>query len=170
MKQYDSIPPNRGNSPTYCRPLVYLVGTKSSRAASIVLALVALADITLFALTLPAIFFTTSHQYIETYSWFQLGASDVAFTLFVDGISAPIVLVTIVLVLAAAIYSPRYYGSLHETDGGYYALLTLLMGGVVGVLMTSNLLFFYFNWEFMLIPAYFIINRLGGKNSQKADL
>lgn len=160
--------------PLVAVPLVYVVGTKSSRAASIFLALIVAADLALFALTVPMIlsgaYSIPAEKYIypESYVWFPLFGQDIQFTLFVDGISAPIVMVTLVLVFAAAIYSPRYFGPTRPTDGGYYALLTLLTGGLVGVFITSNLLFFYFNWEFMLIPAYFIIARLGGKNSKKA--
>jgi NADH-quinone oxidoreductase subunit M len=49
----------------------------------------------------------------------------------------------------------------------YYALLSLLFVGLVGVFITSNLLFFYFCWELMLVPAYFIIGGWGYKDSYK---
>jgi NADH-quinone oxidoreductase subunit M len=51
----------------------------------------------------------------------------------------------------------------------YYALLSLLFVGLVGVFITSNLLFFYFCWELMLVPAYFIIGGWGYRDSYKAS-
>jgi NADH-quinone oxidoreductase subunit M len=49
----------------------------------------------------------------------------------------------------------------------YYALLCMLSVGLVGVFITSNLLLFYFCWELMLVPAYFIIGEWGYRDSYK---
>ena len=40
--------------------------------------------------------------------------------------------------------------------------------GLVGVFITSNLMLFYFCWELMLIPAYFIVGNWGYRDSYKA--
>ena len=50
----------------------------------------------------------------------------------------------------------------------YYSLLSLLSVGLVGVFITSNFLLFYFCWELMLVPAYFIIGGWGYRDSYKA--
>jgi NADH-quinone oxidoreductase subunit M len=50
----------------------------------------------------------------------------------------------------------------------YYALLSLLSIGLVGVFITSNLLLFYFCWELMLVPAYFIIGGWGYREPYRA--
>jgi NADH-quinone oxidoreductase subunit M len=50
----------------------------------------------------------------------------------------------------------------------YYALLSLLSVGLVGVFITSNLLLFYFCWELMLVPAYFIVGGWGYRESYRA--
>jgi NADH-quinone oxidoreductase subunit M len=52
----------------------------------------------------------------------------------------------------------------------YYALLSMLTVGLVGVFITSNLILFYFCWELMLIPAFFIIGEWGYKDSYKQAL
>ncbi len=49
----------------------------------------------------------------------------------------------------------------------YYALLCMLSVGLVGVFLTSNLILFYFCWELMLVPAYFIVGEWGYKDSYK---
>jgi NADH-quinone oxidoreductase subunit M len=44
----------------------------------------------------------------------------------------------------------------------------LLSIGLVGVFITSNLLLFYFCWELMLVPSYFIIGGWGYKEPYRA--
>ena len=97
---------------------------------------------------------------MESYIWIP-SFNNTSFTLFVDGISVSIVIITLVLAIAASLFSPRYFGEKHEKDAGFYTLLTILTAGLVGVFITTNFLFFYFNWELMLIPAYFIIGGWG---------
>ena len=43
----------------------------------------------------------------------------------------------------------------------------MLSVGLVGVFLTSNLILFYFCWELMLVPAYFIVGEWGYKDSYK---
>jgi NADH-quinone oxidoreductase subunit M len=50
----------------------------------------------------------------------------------------------------------------------YYALLCMLSVGSVGVFLTSNLILFYFCWELMLIPAYFIVGEWGSNGSYRS--
>jgi proton-translocating NADH-quinone oxidoreductase chain M len=87
-----------------------------------------------------------------------------AFNLFVDGISLSLAIATIILVAASTLYSINYMeekSSLPE----YYALMSLLTIGLIGVFITSNLLLFYFCWELMLVPTYFIIGGWGYRES-----
>jgi len=46
----------------------------------------------------------------------------------------------------------------------------MLSVGLVGVFLTSNLILFYFCWELMLVPAFFIIGEWGYKDSYKQAL
>jgi NADH-quinone oxidoreductase subunit M len=69
--------------------------------------------------------------------------------------------------LAAAIFSVNYmHGKKHLP--AYYALLCMLSVGLIGVFLTSNLIVFYFCWELMLVPAYFIVGEWGYRNSYKS--
>jgi NADH-quinone oxidoreductase subunit M len=144
---------------------VYLTGKKSVKAAAILVALIALADITLLSTTVPIVLDGSKHMYVESYYWIPvLGSS---FTLFVDGVSLSMAIITLILILAAALFSVNY---MREKKGlaEYYALLTLLFIGLVGVFITSNLMLFYFCWELMLVPSYFIIGGWGYKEPYKA--
>jgi NADH-quinone oxidoreductase subunit M len=152
--------------PTLAVPVVYLMGKKSAKAAAVLVALIAIADVVLLFTTVPIVLDPAAeHKYVESYYWIPvLGSS---FTLFVDGISLSMAIITLTLILAAVLFSVSY---MQEKKGlaEYYALLTLLFIGLVGVFITSNLMVFYFCWELMLVPAYFIIGGWGYKEPYRA--
>jgi NADH-quinone oxidoreductase subunit M len=151
--------------PAMVVPFVYFVGKKSFKGAAFLIVLVCLADIALLSTTVPAILNGADHRYVESYYWIPV--LHASFTLFVDGISFSMAIITLILILAAALFSIDY---MHEKKGvaEYYALLTLLSIGLVGVFITSNLMLFYFCWELMLLPSYFIIGEWGYREAYRA--
>jgi NADH-quinone oxidoreductase subunit M len=146
-------------------PFVYLAGKKSSRAAAFLVALIAIANMALLFTTVPTILNDPSHEYVEPYAWISILDSN--FTLFVDGISVSLAIITTVLIVVAALFSVNYMEGKKNLPV-YYSLLTLLSLGLVGVFITSNLLLFYFCWELMLVPAYFIIGGWGYRDPYRA--
>ncbi|MDQ1280282.1 MAG: NADH-quinone oxidoreductase subunit, partial [Thermoproteota archaeon] len=136
-------------------PLIYLLGKRSDKIASLILSITLLVNLSLILLTIPTIL--ADGMYVESYYWIPTLGSH--FTLFVDGISLSMAIVTLILCLAATVYSTKYFES--GIDSSYYAFVSLLVVGLVGVFITSNLLAFYFFWELMIIPSYFIIARWG---------
>jgi NADH-quinone oxidoreductase subunit M len=151
--------------PTLGVPFVYLTGKKSPKAAAILVALIALANMALLFTTVPTVLNSPNHEYIEPYYWIPILKSE--FTLFVDGISLSMAIITTVLIIAAALFSINYMEG-KKNLAVYYSLLTLLSIGLVGVFITSNLLLFYFCWELMLVPAYFIIGGWGYRDPYRA--
>jgi len=151
--------------PTLTVPFVYLLGRKSSKIASFLVALICIINIALLSTTVPSILNGADHKYVESYYWIPVLHS--SFTLFVDGISFSMAIITLILILTAALFSINY---MQERKGlaEYYALLTLLSIGLVGVFITSNLMLFYFCWELMLVPTYFIIGGWGYKEPYRA--
>jgi len=150
-------------------PFVYLVGRKSPKAAAVFVALVALVNLCLVASTIPTVLDSVSgNQWVETYGWIP-SLGNAQFTLFVDGMSVSIALVSLVLVFVASIYSINYMSG-KKNLAAYYALLCMLSVGLIGVFLTSNLILFYFCWELMLVPAYFLVGEWGYRNSYKAAL
>jgi len=148
--------------PALAIPVVYGVGKKSAKTAALILALISMVSLSILLTLIPTVL--NEGQYIESYYWIPTLGSD--FTLFVDGISLSLAIVTLILVAAATVYSITYMeekSSLPE----YYALMSLLTIGLVGVFITSNLLLFYFCWELMLVPTYFIIGGWGYRESFK---
>jgi NADH-quinone oxidoreductase subunit M len=151
--------------PALATLLVYLLGKKSAKTAAFLIAFICIVDITLLFTLAPTILNGTDHKYVESYYWVPI--LHASFTLFVDGISFSMAIITLILILTAAIFSINY---MQEKKGlaEYYALLTLLSVGLIGVFITSNLMLFYFCWELMLLPSYFIIGGWGYKEPYKA--
>ncbi|MDR0373353.1 MAG: NADH-quinone oxidoreductase subunit M [Nitrososphaerota archaeon] len=149
-------------------PFVYLTGKRSPRAAAIFVASLILINLGLLAGTIPTIMDSSSHQWIETYQWIP-NLGNTQFTLFVDGMSVSVALISLVLLFTATIYSINYMAGKKNLPA-YYALICMLSVGLVGVFLTSNLLLFYFCWELMLVPAYFIVGEWGHGNSYKSAL
>jgi NADH-quinone oxidoreductase subunit M len=149
-------------------PFVYLTGRKSPKAAAVFVALIALVNLGLVASTIPTVLDSGSHQWVETYRWIP-SLGNAQFTLLVDGMSASIALISLVLVFVASIYSINYMSG-KKNLAAYYALLCMLSVGLIGVFLTSNLILFYFCWELMLVPAYFLVGEWGYRNSYKSAL
>ena len=101
--------------PSLCIPFVYLTGKKSPKAAAIFVALLALISIALLATTLPTVLDSPTHQYFEEYSWIPT-LINTEFTLFVDGMSVSIAMISLVLVeistgslLRIIMYAQRWF-------------------------------------------------------------
>jgi NADH-quinone oxidoreductase subunit M len=148
--------------PVLAIPVVYGVGKKSAKTAALILALISIVSLCILVTLIPTVL--DQGQYIESYYWIPTLGS--AFTLFVDGISLSLAIVTLILVAACTVYSINYMEEKNSLPE-YYALMSLLTIGLVGVFITSNLLLFYFCWELMLVPTYFIIGGWGYKESFK---
>ena len=103
-------------------------------------------------------------QMYESRAWnARLGSS---FALGVDGISLVMVLLTALLTLIAILVSRRM-----ETGAKlYFTLVLLLESAIFGVFTARDWSLFYVFWEATLLPLFFLIDRLGGPNRQRAAL
>jgi NADH-quinone oxidoreductase subunit M len=125
---------------------------------------VALAATTLtFLCTLPlAIGFdsqTAQMQFVRNVPWIEAGGFSVNYHVGIDGISLFLVILTAFLMPLSVLGS----WSIQRSLKGYMVLLLLLEVGMLGVFMALDLILFYFFWEAMLIPMYFLIGIWGGK-------
>jgi NADH-quinone oxidoreductase subunit M len=78
----------------------------------------------------------------------------------VDGISLWLVILNTFLFPLAILCS---IGVIAKREKMYYALMLLLETAITGVFLAQDLLLFYFFWESVLIPMYFLIGIWGGK-------
>jgi len=88
----------------------------------------------------------------------QLGIS---FQLAVDGLSVTLVLLTVFLGIMALASA---WIEIRERTGFFYLNLLWVLAGILGVFMALDLFLFYFFWELMLVPMYFIIAIWGHEN------
>lgn len=98
------------------------------------------------------------------WDWFPSLKSQ--FSLGLDSLSLPLVALNIFLSLLLSFYA---LGK-EKLGSAYLGLFSLLNAGSIGSLLSADLLCFYFFWEFMLIPMYFLIGRWGSKNRIYAAL
>jgi NADH-quinone oxidoreductase subunit M len=85
--------------------------------------------------------------------WIPVDALRSSYLLGVDGLSAPLVLLTGILGMAAAFASWRIKKRVRE----YFLWLLLLETAVLGVFTSLDLLLFFIFFEFELIPMYMLI-------------
>ena len=119
-----------------------------------------------YAVGLAAAFDTAQPgvQLAESRPWnVRLGT---AFALGVDGISLAMVLLAALLSLIAILVSRRMEAGAKL----YFVLVLLLESAMFGVFTARDWSLFYVFWEATLLPLFFLIDRLGGANRQRAAL
>jgi NADH-quinone oxidoreductase subunit M len=78
--------------------------------------------------------------------------------LAMDGIGLLMVTLTAFLGVIAVLCS---WTEITERTGFFYFNLMLILGGITGVFISMDLFLFYFFWEVMLVPMYFLIGIWG---------
>lgn len=107
---------------------------------------------------------TASQQLTEQYRWHaRLGTS---FSLGIDGLSYPMILLATLLSFVSLIAS----SGLSNQTKGYYSLVLFLESAMLGVFMAQDWALFYVFWELTLIPLFFLIDRWGGSKRHTAAL
>lgn len=100
-------------------------------------------------------------QFIEKYDWLpQLGIS---YHVGVDGIAAPLVLLTGVVIFTGVIISQR----IDDRPREFFAFLFLLASGVFGVFVALDLFALFFFYEIAVFPMYLLIALWGWKQSRE---
>lgn len=98
--------------------------------------------------------------------WFKMGNVQTYISLKLTGLGAIMVLLTTFVYSLLFIYFASVKKNYHNN---FYGLLLIMFAGLNGVFMAQDLLLFYFFWEIVLIPIYFLIGIWGGKNRVKAN-
>lgn len=114
---------------------------------------------------------TGSLRLVEDVTWFELaiGSSQklrVEYFLALDGLNLPLVMLSVVVMLIAVVSSY----SISEKVKGYFVLLLLLNGAIIGSFLAFDLLLFYLFFEFMLLPMFFLIGIWGGPRREYASI
>jgi len=86
----------------------------------------------------------------------------ISFHLAIDGLSLLMVVLTGLLGLMAVLCS---WNEISKYQGFFHLNLMWILGGVIGVFLSIDLFLFFFFWEMMLVPMYFLIALWGHKAS-----
>jgi NADH-quinone oxidoreductase subunit M len=99
------------------------------------------------------------------YPW--IAPLGIQFHLAVDGLSLLLLALTIFLGIVAVSSS---WTEIQERVGAFHLALLWTLAGVMGVFMALDLFLFYFFWELMLVPMYFLISVWGHENRAAAAI
>jgi NADH-quinone oxidoreductase subunit M len=92
-------------------------------------------------------------------TWFQLGQYSVDWHVGLDGVSFPLLGLTVVLVTAALVSA---WTPITERESEFYALVLLLETALIGVFTALDFVLWFVFWEFVLVPMYVLIAGWGG--------
>ncbi len=98
-------------------------------------------------------------QFTEQAVW--IPSPPIHYSLGLDGISLPLVIMTTVLMPLCVLIS---WHSIATRVRGFMALLLIMEGAMIGVFAALDFVLFYIFWEAMLIPMYLVIGIWGGPN------
>jgi len=137
-----------------------------SRAQARIVALVASLIPLILALQMYMEFDKTSKlmQFVESYTW--VPSIGVRYTVGVDGIGLPLVILSAIVSVLVIIYS---WGE-NKRPNQFFALLLLNEVGVMGVFTALDFFLFYIFWEIVLIPMFFLIGVWGGPRKDYAAI
>jgi NADH-quinone oxidoreductase subunit M len=108
---------------------------------------------------------TPAMQFVERLSW--VGALEAYYYLGVDGLSAPLVLLTTFITPLVIISA---WDTIKLRPAQYFAAFLILEGLMIGVFCALDGLLFYVFWEAMLVPMFLIIGVWGGQRRIYATL
>ncbi len=102
----------------------------------------------------PHISLLTQEQWIAQINVPWISGFGIRFHLAMDGMSLLLVTLTFLLGIVSVMISWR---EIHDGVGFFHFNLLWVLAGIVGVFLAMDLFLFYFAWELMLIPMYFLI-------------
>ena len=107
---------------------------------------------------------TADFQFLQRREWFSgsIAALRLQYLVGVDGVSAPLVVLTTFLTLLAVLIS----WDIDLRPKEYFAWMLLLEAGVIGVFCALDLLLFFLFWEVELVPMYMLISVWGTGRKQ----
>lgn len=137
--------------------LSYVIAVKYGSRAGYVSAL----TILLAMLMVIQLYSVSPTRYIEIIGWAAVpNFISLNLVFVVDGISYVFILIVMIVTLFSAIYSVGYMDHA-ENVHIYYLTYMLYTAAMVGALASYNILQFFFFWEAMLIPSYYMIAEWG---------
>ncbi len=113
----------------------------------------------------------TEFRLVEQTPWITLdlgawGTLQSHYFVGLDGLSLPLVALSVFIMLIATLSS----WNIDDKVKGYFTLLLILNGAIIGSFCSLDFLLFYVFFEFMLLPMYFLIGIWGGPKREYASI
>jgi len=94
------------------------------------------------------------NEWLEEVKWSWIPRFGIHFHLAIDGLGLLMVMLTLFLGIMSVLAS---WTEIRERVGFFHFNLMWVLAGIAGVFLSLDLFLFYFAWELMLIPMYFLI-------------
>ncbi|MFZ0452424.1 MAG: NADH-quinone oxidoreductase subunit M [Ignavibacteriaceae bacterium] len=108
-----------------------------------------------------AIKLSSNNDWITQINWNWIPEFGIRFHLAIDGLSLILIALTLFLGILSVLTS---WSEIKERVGFFHFNILWILAGIMGVFLSLDLFLFYFFWEVMLIPMYFIIGIWGHEN------
>jgi NADH-quinone oxidoreductase subunit M len=102
-----------------------------------------------------------SPAWLADLKWQWIPRFGIGFHLALDGLSLLLIALTVILGVMAVSSS---WTEIKHRQGFYYFNLLFCLAGTVGVFLAVDLFLFFFFWEVMILPMYFLISLWGHEN------
>jgi NADH-quinone oxidoreductase subunit M len=106
-------------------------------------------------------------QFDVNKTWIEVISS--RYHMAVDGISLPLMILTMAITLLCVVYSWDHFPEPHNPKA-FLALMLVLETGMVGTFLAQDLILFFIFFELVLLPMYFMIGVWGGPNREYASI
>ncbi len=110
---------------------------------------------------------TKDLQFAVDVGWIDIIRS--RYTIGVDGIALPLILLTMFVVPLVIIYSWNHFPEPHNPKA-FLILIMILHTGMLGSFVAQDLILFFVFFEVVLLPMYFMIGVWGGEQRQYASI
>ena len=107
------------------------------------------------------------NRWIEQLDWNWIPRFGIHFHLAMDGLSLLLLMLTFFLGIVSVLVS---WNEIQERVGFFHLNLLWVLAGITGVFLALDLFLFYFAWELMLVPMYFLIALWGHERRQYASV
>jgi NADH-quinone oxidoreductase subunit M len=107
------------------------------------------------------------NRWIEQLDWNWIPRFGIHFHLAMDGLSLLLLMLTFFLGIVSVLVS---WNEIQERIGFFHLNLLWVLAGITGVFLALDLFLFYFAWELMLVPMYFLIALWGHERRQYASV
>lgn len=141
--------------------LALIAGKKSPILSRIISLVAVIIDFVIISIVLLTHNITTDKAWILEYKVNWITHFGISIHLAMDGLSLLMLTLTFFLGIIAILIS---WKEITKSVAFFHFNILWLLAGIVGVFLSIDLFLFYFFWEIMLIPMYFLISIWGHEN------